>query len=206
MTWQASLALFWALIILAAIPGPGILVVVSRTVGKGLLAGAITTLGIVSGDFIFIALALTGLSALAEQYQNAFLILKYLGAAYLIFLGISLFRKPSAPTPYQRSKLSTQGFDYLAGLLTTLSNPKAILFYVSFFPAFVNPASISQFDFIWILCLALFSVGGVMMAYAVLSWNSKALLARAKNTQVFNYLSGSTLIGGGIFIASRSNA
>jgi threonine/homoserine/homoserine lactone efflux protein len=202
MTWQASVALFWALVILAAIPGPGILVVVSRTLTRGLRAGATTTLGIISGDFIFIALAIAGLSALAEQYQTAFLVVKYLGAAYLMYLGLSLLlRQPGQGNPEPRKGLHS--VHYLAGLLTTLSNPKAILFYASFFPAFVDLSAIATLDFIWILSLATVAVGGVMMTYVWLAHRGKSSFASRRHSKGLRYASGITLFGSGIFVASR---
>lgn len=129
MTLASSITLLLALIVLALIPGPGVLAVTSRAAAEGLKHGLILTVGIVAGDFIFITFALLGLSALSGVMGNMFIVIKYIAAAYLIWMGLSLaiLKQQPASKPIQYSASYTNSF--LIGLITTLSNPKAILFY-----------------------------------------------------------------------------
>lgn len=92
------------------------------------------TMGIVLGDYVFILLALFGLTALSEIMGTTFFIIKYLSAIYLIWLGIKLLKAKASMIEIQNSVESSKSSNFIAGLLITLGNPKAILFYVGFFP------------------------------------------------------------------------
>ena len=94
------------------------------------------TMGIVLGDYVFILLALFGLTALSEIMGTTFFIIKYLSAIYLIWLGIKLLKAKAKASmiEIQNSVESSKSSNFIAGLLITLGNPKAILFYVGFFP------------------------------------------------------------------------
>jgi len=143
MTASSAFTLFIAMSILALIPGPGVLCVTARSSVGGFSHGLSTAAGIVAGDYVFISFALAGLATLSTVLGDLFFIIKYVGAGYLIWLGISLFvsgSKPDSPTTIRRSS-HFAGFS--AGIITTLGNPKAILFYISFFPTFLDLSSIS---------------------------------------------------------------
>ena len=155
--------------ILALIPGPGVLVVIGRSLSGGLAHGIATSIGIVLGDYVFILLSVYGLIAIAEVMGNLFFVIKYVGAAYLIWLGLHFLRTPKSNTPVQENSHQTYWADGLVGLITTLSNPKAILFYLSFFPAFLDLTSVSLMDVSLILFIATITVGGVMVAYAYIA-------------------------------------
>lgn len=198
MDITATVSLLFAMIVLALIPGPGTMIVTSRSISHGLKAGLITAFGIVGGDYVFILLAVSGLSVLADVMGEYFLIIKYIGAAYLIILGLMLMFTKSKPSEVK--VVGSSSLNFIAGLVTTLSNPKAILFYVSFFPAFIDLASVTLVDIIVILVVATFSVGGVMAAYALMA--SKA--GQYVNKKLIKYGAGSILIGSGLTIATKS--
>lgn len=205
MTISSTAALFVAMVILALIPGPGIFIVVSRTIQAGIKHGISTTAGIVSGDFIFIALSLLGLAALSEMAGDLFNIIKYMGALYLVYLGVSLLKKhdelKNNPTILTKPKHLTS---YLAGLITTLSNPKAILFYLSFFPAFFDPKNVYFVDVLVIYTVTCIAVGGVMMIYALVTHKAKLNLMDTDKNRLLRYFSALLLIGSGVYIAARS--
>lgn len=204
MTLSIVLALFFALVLLAVIPGPGIMIVVARTLSHGFKGGTVTTAGIVMGDFIFICLAIFGLTALSELMGSVFLIVKYAGAAYLIWLGIKIFR---AKKPYDNSTSPSNrkhSANFIAGLLTTLGNPKAILFYASFFPAFLDLSSVTLSEVGIIMLVTAFAVGGVMLAYSYVATKSRSLFKSSSVATYLRYATGSILIGGGAYIAVRS--
>uniref|UniRef100_UPI0026296014 LysE family translocator n=1 Tax=uncultured Microbulbifer sp. TaxID=348147 RepID=UPI0026296014 len=136
MTPTTSMALFISMVVLALIPGPGVLTVTARSTSAGLRHGLFTTAGIVTGDFVFIILALLGLATLSNVLGELFFVIKYLGAAYLIWLGISILSSTPNTSAGRAINAPRHTARFAAGLITTLSNPKAILFYLSFFPAF----------------------------------------------------------------------
>jgi threonine/homoserine/homoserine lactone efflux protein len=125
-----------AIIIFLAIPGPGNLALITSTSKGGIAGGLAATLGVIAGDQVLMWLAVAGVSALLVAYPAAFHAVQWLGAAYLAWLGLRmLLAKPGA-----KPVLNIQPHHYFrqAGLITLL-NPKAIVFYMAFFPLFVDP-------------------------------------------------------------------
>jgi leucine efflux protein len=126
-----------AIIIFLAIPGPGNLALITSTGKGGVAAGLAATFGIIAGDQVLMWAAVAGVAALLAAYPAAFHAVQWLGAAYLAWLGAQmLLAKPGA-----KPILNIEPHHYFrqAGLITLL-NPKAIVFYMAFFPLFVDPA------------------------------------------------------------------
>jgi len=154
---------------LSALPSASVVLVVGRTASLGLANGIAVAIGIVLGDLVFIALAILGLAFVAETMGALFMVIKYLGAAYLIFLGVTLLRsKPQ--TRINISERAHQGNllkSLLAGFFLTLGDVKAIFFYVSLFPAFLDLTVLSALDISSIIIITIVAVGGVKVFYAV---------------------------------------
>jgi threonine/homoserine/homoserine lactone efflux protein len=138
----ASLALFTgAALVLLLTPGPAVLYIVARSIDQGRRAGLVSMLGVHVGTLVHVAAAAAGLSALLATSATAFSAVKYLGAAYLIYLGIRRLRdrapartSPSAPP---RSRLERA---FLDGVVVNVLNPKTALFFLAFLPQFVDVA------------------------------------------------------------------
>lgn len=126
-----------AVLIFLMIPGPGTFCLLTSTGKGGLRAGAAATLGLIAGDQILMWLAAAGVAAVLQAHPTLFKALQYLGAAYLAWIGLKLiFRREGSASP-----ISIQPHHYARqGLLITLTNPKAIVFYMAFFPLFIDPA------------------------------------------------------------------
>jgi len=135
-----SLLLFAAAsIALLVVPGPSVLYIVTRSVSQGRRAGLISVLGVHVGSVVHVTAAALGLSALLASSATAFMIVKYLGAAYLVWLGVQkLRRRESGPVeeapPVRSSRLFTQG------IVVNVLNPKTAIFFLAFLPQFVNPS------------------------------------------------------------------
>lgn len=126
--------------ILLAIPGPAVFYILSRTIGHGRLAGVVSAAGIAVGTLFHVAAAALGLSALLASSARAFSIVKYLGAAYLVFLGVRmLLRRDSPEIATSGNGLSLRRI-FAQGVLVNLLNPKTALFFLAFLPQFVDPA------------------------------------------------------------------
>lgn len=203
MTPTTSIALFISMVVLAFIPGPGVLTVTARSATAGLRHGLYTAAGILAGDFVFITLALLGLATLSSVLGELFFVIQYLGAAYLIWLGISLLTStPSTNTDRTINKPRLTA-SFAAGLITTLSNPKAILFYLSFFPAFLDLSNVTVSDAVLLYVIATISVGGVMFGYAYTAYKAKSIYSNSRKARLLRVSSGSMLVGSGIYVALR---
>ena len=204
MTLTSALALYTTMIVLALLPGPGVVVVVARALDSGFRQGLATAMGILSGDFIFIALAIFGLAALAEVMGSFFVIIKYAGAAYIIYLGYQLITSGNNDSARPELKPANYSTNYMVGFATSVSNPKVTLFYLSFFPAFLDLENISITDIGLLFFIATFSVGLVMAGYAYVAAKTKSSFAASPKTKYLKFGSGALLIGGGVFVALRS--
>jgi len=124
---------------LAVLPGPAVFYIVARSINQGRLAGLISVLGVGSGGLVHVAAASLGVSAIVLASATAFTLLKWLGAAYLIYLGIQALvsEQPEAKVTTTISKrLATI---YMEGALVNIFNPKTALFFLAFLPQFVTP-------------------------------------------------------------------
>lgn len=206
MTISALLTLFIGMFIAAAIPGPGVLVVVARSLSQGFNAGAFTALGVIGGDFILILCAVLGLSSLSVLLGGFFIVIKYLGGAYLIWLGYNLIRSglDRQKKEVEAIALESHSASFIAGFITTISNPKAIFFYASLFPNLVSIASLTLVDFILVELVAITAVGSVMLGYAVISSQSKSVLSVSRSSQYLQIGVGGIFIASGVYIATRT--
>ena len=127
-----------AILVFLALPGPGTFALLTSTSKGGFRAGAAATLGLILGDQLLLWSAVAGVAALLAAHPVAFKAVQYLGAAYLAWVGFRLlFPRPGATSPIeiQPRRYARQAF------LITLLNPKAIIFYMAFFPLFINPTT-----------------------------------------------------------------
>ncbi|HEY6266987.1 MAG TPA: LysE family translocator [Candidatus Acidoferrum sp.] len=126
--------------ILLVIPGPAVTYVVCRSIGHGRAAGLASVLGIVTGTLCHVVAAALGISALLASSAVAFQFVKYLGAAYLIYLGIKTLRRKDEQLVETDTRETELSRIYGQGLLVNLLNPKTALFFLAFLPQFVDPS------------------------------------------------------------------
>ncbi len=126
-----------AIIVFLAIPGPGNLALLTATGKGGVRSGVAATFGVMAGDQVLLWLAVAGLSAMLINYPSVYASVKWVGAAYLLGLGYSLFNVKPGDAPVLNMKT---GHYFRQALYITVLNPKAIVFYMAFFPLFVDPA------------------------------------------------------------------
>ena len=127
-----------AILVFLALPGPGTFALLTSTAKGGFRAGAAATLGLILGDQVLLWLAVAGVAALLAAQPLLFQGVQYLGAAYLAWIGLKLiFAQPGTASPV---RIEPRHYARQAFLITLL-NPKAIVFYMAFFPLFIDPAS-----------------------------------------------------------------
>jgi threonine/homoserine/homoserine lactone efflux protein len=201
MTFSSITALFGTMIVLAAVPSVSVLTVSARSAAYGIAHGVFTTLGILIGDIVYILLAIYGLSFLAES--NLFVWLKYIGGTYLIWLGIQLWRSQPKVADVEGIKKSSLLSSLLAGLFITLADQKAILFYLVFFPAFVDLSALTLWDTAIIITIATIALGGAKLSYAFLAVKAGGLIKSTRANKGINIAAGMVMIGVGVFLVVR---
>lgn len=189
-----------AFIVLLAIPGPGNFALITATGKGGIKGGLAATLGIIFGDQVLLWLAVAGVATLLNSYPTAFHAVQWLGAGYLAYLGVRmLLSKPGdAPVRPMKSK------HYLRQtMMITLLNPKAIMFYMAFFPLFVDPAThqgLLTFGFMAVtiaLLTFLYGLVAVLLAHFL----AERLRANPKVSNGLERLAGLCLVGFSIKLA-----
>jgi threonine/homoserine/homoserine lactone efflux protein len=203
MTLTSLSALFFAMLIVAIVPGPAVFAIIARSFASGFMRGFYMTMGIVFADYIFISLALFGLTALAQAMGSAFVVIKYASAAYLVWLGIKMLKAKVNPVDIDASTESSRKANFLAGLLITLGNPKAILFYVGLFPAFVDVGNVAAVDVFLIMAAATLAFGSVNLCYAFLAIRAKRAFKSPKANRYINKTAGSIMVSSGLLIAAK---
>ena len=198
---------FWmfalASLLLNLTPGNDMIYVASRSTGQGVKAGIVSALGISGGCIIHMLAAVAGLSAILAKSSTAFDIIKYAGAAYLIFLGIKTFTSKTSPLKLESVKSSSYNKLFWQGLITNVLNPKVALFFLAFLPQFV---SVHENNVHWqILFLGTwFNISGtvVNILVAVLFGKISGVLTRSPGfLQWQQRVTGFVLIGLGIKVA-----
>jgi len=205
MTLSNIVALFGAMFVLALIPSLSVFTVVARSITYGFTHGLMTAIGIVIGDIILIILAIYGLSAIAATtMSHLLLVIKYFGGAYLICLGILLCRLKPQPLEIENLQKSSHIASFLSGLSITLSDQKAILFYVSFFPAFVDLKSITISDVSTIVAIAIITVGGIKIGYAYMADRARRFFKNSRIRKVVNLIAASVMIAAGTLLIAKN--
>lgn len=191
-----------SLIILIA-PGPDMAFIVSRSIGEGRNAGIATAFGMQLGVLVHICLAAFGLSAILMTSAWAFQIVKYIGAAYLIYLGIQALRKGQSINITPEKNIISLRKAFLQGALTDMSNPKVALFFLTFLPQFIHPQvsnPVGQF-FIFGLIFSVLGLG-VDVITSVLASSFRQILSKKRRVLWWQQkISGITLLGLGAWLA-----
>jgi len=194
-------ALLGTMLVLAVVPSVSVLAVSARAAAFGFTHGMFTAFGIVVADIIFILLAVYGLALVAELMGEQFRLIKYIGGVYLIWLGISLWRADSKARRSETIKQSSPGSSFLTGFLITLGDQKAILFYLGFFPAFIDLTRMTPTDTLIIITIAIIGVGGAKLVYAYLADRASLLFKNTRAIHGINMLAGSVMITvGGVLL------
>ena len=188
-------------------PGPSVLLVTSVSAARGFKAGSFAVLGMTAGAFLHVVLAASGVAAALAAAPVVFSLVQYLGAAYLIYLGIDLFRAQSESTQNPGYRDDVSGWQYFRrGLLVDALNPKIALFFLAFIPQFLNAVEIPGF-------LVSLALGSVFLLTGAIVNGSLAWLVAAGATRtrdrlsnwIHRWIPGSVLIYLGLRLLWQDN-
>jgi RhtB (resistance to homoserine/threonine) family protein len=194
-------------------PGPDVFYMVTHALKSGWRAGAVAAAGITAGCFVHVAAATAGLSALVAASATAFTILKWLGAAYLVYVGWQMLRSKASSfaidsiAAHAHIHSSKQDIDYknifLQGFLTNVLNPKVALFFLAFLPQFISPTSPHP-TFAFLFLGVLFNVNSIPinLGYVTLAaWVNQRANAVQRSLHWLERVAGVLFIGFGIKLA-----
>ena len=200
------ITLFGIMALLAALPSASVALVIARSGTLGVANGAAVIVGIILGDLLFILLAIFGLSFIAETMGSLFIIIKYLGATYLLWFGYTLITSKSRveiaiDKTAQKQNLVTS---FIAGFILTLGDIKAIIFYASLFPVFVDLSKLQVSDALIIISVMVVSLGSVKLLYA---FSAVKIINFSKNKTLDNAskkVAGGLLLGAGGYLIAKA--
>lgn len=200
MSLELWIAFVAASIALLAIPGPTVMLVVSYALGRGPRSGWATVPGVTLGDFTAMTVSLLGAGAILAASATLFTALKLVGAAYLIWLGIRLWRAP-AVMPEARPAQGDDRAMFWNSFAVTALNPKGIVFFIAFVPQFVDPTApaFQQFAILEATFLALAAVNVAL--WVVLAGALRRSFRRPETLRWVNRVGGGFLIGAGLMTA-----
>ena len=209
MTWESALALALVCFVPMITPGPGVLALIGHALTNGFRRSLGFIAGMVAGDLIFLSFAILGMAVIARSYEGLFMAIRLCAAAYLVYLGIKAWRAPpvvfnGSPGDEDRSARNHHARGFLSGLLTTLSNPKVIMFYIGVLPGFVDLAALSPSGVVTLAGIVIGVLSVLMLGYALAAGRARALLKSERSVRHINRGSGTVLVGVGLYIAVRT--
>ncbi len=200
MTLHTWLTFLLATAVLLAIPGPTVLMVIGQSLGAGRRHALALVAGVALGDLTAMALSLAGLGALLAASAAAFTLLKWIGAAYLIYLGVKLWRAPVSTdaTPPLRA-----GAAFRQAYIVTALNPKGIAFFVAFVPQFISPSAPFLPQALILAASFVTMASASTFLWATLAGRASSLVRRPSVRRGVNRAGGSVLVGAGVALALK---
>jgi len=193
-----------ALAVASASPGPGIIALVARVIGTGVRGAAAYAAGFVIGDLVWLSVAILGLAVIAQQFSQVFLVIKYVGAGYLIYLA---YRMWTAPT--QRIDVAAdttregQWRLFLGGLALSLGNPKVMAFYVALLPSLIDINRIGILGFAELVAICVVVLTVVLGGYVIAAARARKLFTSPRAMKLLNRTGGTMLAGAAVAVAAK---
>ena len=209
MAFELWLAYTVAATVIIIIPGPTILLVIVQSLIHRRRSALPLVLGVTCGDAVAVGLSITGLGALLAASSALFVLVKWVGAAYLIYLGVSLWRDKGGKITRNAHNLPPTASPrklFLHAFFVTTFNPKGIIFFIAFLPQFVNPDSNVSAQ-LFILAATFVVLGSINASlYAIFADKLKAFLENNKARRWFNRCGGTALVAAGAWAATAQRA
>jgi len=210
MSLEASVTFFIAIFIFAITPGPGTFALLARALVSGAWACLPMSLGIAVSDIIYLILSTFGLATIAENYGGLFTAIRFIGAAYLIYLGWKMWTEKvdtNFAANQQSSEASTKNWlsGFTQGFLISASNPKVILFYIAFLPTFIDLTVLNAEDIILLSTLTFVALLAGLMLVAITASSVRKHLKTESALKKLNRTAASIMIAAGVFLASKGS-
>jgi threonine/homoserine/homoserine lactone efflux protein len=206
MTLQTWLLYVAAVAVLTVTPGPAVLMSVSSGMRHGVRRTFVSVLGNITALCIIMTVSAIGLGATLAASEKFFQAIKWLGVAYLIYVGIKTFRSQQSTFDVADESASVKRIGllrlYANGFLIGASNPKALLFFTAFFPQFINPAAPQVPQFLALVATFVVFEMSCLMLYANFASRAAPWLRKPGRATMFNRLCGATFVGAGALLST----
>jgi threonine/homoserine/homoserine lactone efflux protein len=204
MDLSALLIFAGALLIAAGWPGPSVAALVARVIARGWRDVVPFAAAMWIGEALWLTLAVSGLAALAEAMHGAFVVVKYLGVAYLLYLAWKMWFAPVGLTSDGSAPRSGSPIRmFLAGLAVTLGNPKIMVFYLALLPAIIDLAGVTLVAWVELTSIMLVILAAIDVAYIVLAARARRLLRSPRALRIANRASAALLGGAAAAITAQ---
>ncbi|MFT7682408.1 MAG: threonine/homoserine/homoserine lactone efflux protein [Moritella dasanensis] len=206
MSLESAITFFIAIFIFGITPGPGVFAILARAMVDGPKKCIMLAMGMIGSDVIYLILACFGLATIAENWSEVFTAIRYLGACYLIYLGYKMIKALpqiksdiEAETTAHKEKASLASFTQ--GFFISASNPKVILFYISFLPTFIDLTVLTAQDIALVSVLSSLALMSGLMLIAFGASRMAGMLKTPVAHQRLNRGAGSIMIAAGAYLA-----
>lgn len=186
-----------ALFILAIVPGPGVMACVSKSIASGFKQAVFVIMGIIVGDLFFLLMAIFGLAAIAEILGGFFVFARYCGGLYLIYLGFKFFTGKVNGQSIKSQRTVYHKSSFWRGFIITLGNPKAIVFYLSFLPTFIDLKDLKESDILVAMITVMSVISTVLITYSFAAHQVRRIFQTKRATRKMNKCSGVLMIMAG---------
>ncbi len=205
MTLAGFIAYSGALALAAAIPGPGVTALVARALGSGFRSALFMSFGLVLADLLYLTAVVLGLAFVAQTFGMVFLVIKWLGVAYLGWLAWRFWSSGITAEKVEARK-GEGGFvaSFLAGIAVTLGNPKTMIFYLAITPTIVDLRTITLADYGVLAAITVVVLLIVLVPYLVLAAQARWLLRTPRALKALNRTAAGFMAGAAVAIAARS--
>ena len=202
MTQFAFLSFAMVLLVAVISPGPAVAAIIARVMARGTGGIAAFCAGLVLGDLIWLCCAMFGLAALAALFQPVFLIVKYCGAAYLIYLAWKLWTGASAPVAAEPIRGRGRQL-FGAALLLSMGNPKVMLFYLALLPTLIDLTQLTLTDMAELAVIVALVVSVVLTGYVLLAAQARRFFTSPRALQAVNRTASVAMAGAAATIIAR---
>ena len=206
MSLESAITFFIAIFIFGITPGPGVFAILARAMVDGPKKCIMLAMGMIGSDVIYLILACLGLATIADNWSEVFTAIRYLGASYLIYLGYKMLKalpqiKSDIQAETEAQKEDAMLASFTQGFLISASNPKVILFYISFLPTFIDLTVLTAQDIALVSVLSSIALMCGLMLIAFGASRMAGMLKTPVAHQRLNRGAGSIMIAAGAYLA-----
>ncbi len=204
MTWETWSLFVLTEVVLVITPGPAVLLVLSQALSRGAYKSFFSACGILAAEAFYFALSATSLGAILMTSYNLFFAVKWMGAAYLIYLGLRSFLSKTSKLalPETRGSLASNWRIFINAVVVQAANPKALLFFTAILPQFINPRRAVAPQIVILGASSIVVELFILVGYGILAGKASQFARQPRFVAITNRIAGAVLIGAGAGLAA----